>query len=74
MTVHAPKIEHHEVQVAQFVPIFTELRPSLMAASEQAKAGTENEKTPETRGLVNSWPSPAMPTWHGGWAVQDSNL
>jgi integrase len=41
MTVHAPKTEHHEGQGARSVPIFSELRPHLMAAFEQAEAGTE---------------------------------
>ena len=39
MLVHSPKTEHHEGKESRVVPIFTELRPYLEAAWEEAEEG-----------------------------------
>ena len=41
MTVHSPKTEHHDGKGSRLVPIFSELRPYLLAAFEQAPDGSE---------------------------------
>ena len=41
LTVHSPKTEHHEGKATREVPIFSELRPHLEAAWEQAAEGAE---------------------------------
>ena len=41
MTVHSPKTEHHSGGESRIVPIFAELRPHLIEASEKAADGAE---------------------------------
>lgn len=41
MTVPSPKTEHHEGGESRVVPIFTELRPYLEAARDEAEPGAE---------------------------------
>lgn len=40
--VHSIKTEHHEGKATRVVPLFTELRPHMMAAFEEAEPGTEH--------------------------------
>ena len=41
MLVPSPKTEHHEGHETRLVPLFAELRPLLLEASEQAEEGAE---------------------------------